>query len=135
MRLTIDPRFGDNLVAANERTIKDIGLQYNGLNVILDNALGDDVLAVNPRTHDKLQAEGKVDDHLSDIIADEGDNTSDEDNTTESPLMVFPEEYYYDLTKQEQKNLLKEHGLSKTEIFKLRFEKQRVDKLLELQED
>jgi len=42
-------------------------------------------------------------------------------------------ESLYDLTKAEQVKLLKELGLKDSEIKKLRYEKQRVEKIIELQ--
>ena len=54
MELTIDPKIGDGLIAANERTIKELGLSYKGKEVVLDNKLGDNVLSCNQRTYDSL---------------------------------------------------------------------------------
>lgn len=50
----------------------------------------------------------------------------------EPELKPVAEEDFYAMDKQEQIDLLKEFGLSYKEIKKLKFEKDRVDKIMEL---
>ena len=119
MELTVDNKIGDNQVAANERTIKEIGLSYNGKEVILDKWLGDNVLSCNQRTHNGLK-EG-----VESIIPEPEGKDKPKDKSA-------LKQQYYELTKKEQIALLESYGLLHRQIKKLKFEKQRVNKLLEL---
>ena len=57
------------------------------------------------------------------------EEVKEEDNT---PLYPATEEGLKDLTQTEQVKILKELGLSKKEIKKLKYESDRVEKILEL---
>lgn len=130
METIIDPKYGDGLVAANIRTIKDFGsLQYKGCELILDPQLGDGVLAVNPRTYEQIKGEDLLEPLGSHKKENEG---LDKDKELE-PSQKLTENQLYELIKKEQVALLESYGLSRKEIRKLRLEKNRVEKLLELQ--
>jgi len=119
MELTKDNKYGDKLVAANERTLKEVGLRYKGLEVILDSKLGDGILACNDRTYNMLQKSRR---------------------SSKEPVLSHKKEKEYKYTtpelyalnKAEQVRILKSLGLSNKEIRKLRREKQRVERILEL---
>ena len=124
MQLVVDEQYGDELIAANERTIKeDIGLKYNGLDVILDVKLGDGVLACNQRTHDGLQGV-----------------SVEAPKEVEEPVIVEPESVYtwedlVELNKKEQVEILRSLGLGTWGIRKLKYESQRIEKIIELAEE
>ena len=54
--VTIDPKYGDDIVVANRRTANRVR-EFFGLLIIIDEHLGDDVLACNQRTFDGVPKE------------------------------------------------------------------------------
>ena len=125
--LIIDNKFGDELIAANERTIKDIGLNYMGFNTVLDASVGDGLMACNQRTFDLLNQ--KVDRTPVAVVREEFD---------EKPYMTEGEENeciresLHALPKKEQIAVLKRMGVSGWSIRKFKTENQRVDKIMSL---
>lgn len=126
MEMNIDEKYGDNLVACNERTMKELGLKYKGRNVILDVRLADDVMACNKRTYEELQKCQQ-----SPVEPREG-VISEPEGKSEGKITGHSRDSLFALKKKEQLDLLGDLGVSLEDIKKLRFEKDRVDRILEL---
>ena len=110
-------------------------MKLNGMSVIINNKIGDGYLECNQRTYDMLDIDSQspIQANLSDKNESLGKGLPNVNIITKT--LKYTKEELYDLTIKEQQHLLKEYGQTTWQIRKLHFEKQRVNKLLQLQEE
>jgi hypothetical protein len=124
--IIIGIEFGDNEIAMNKKTFDSLG-NVPGYRQILATKIGDGLIACNKYTYDKLQKSSLTEDKApkSEDIEEKVVDDEEEEKYTEVEL--------FKLNKDAQIVILKELGLTSSEIRALRYEEERVFKILELQ--
>jgi len=129
MEIYIDPKYGEDVIACNKRTADKLGKDYMGFRIVFDLRIGDDVLACHQKVFDRLK-EAPVEPGEPVVEAIVDDPIEEVEEE-----IKLSEQALYALRKKDQVKLLKSFGISNKGIRKLRTEEDRVEAILMLQEE